>query len=1370
MEFQMADKKKANKKKNVKKLKTRKLEDRIAPAMIGGGMVDPGMVEPVDDQIDTQQDETAGATAGTEISAGSEAGAPSDAGYLDDTAETGELEAEAQADDTSYDEESDEFKEDGDEFQDANTESASADYVEEAPTWQEPDWVTANADGSVAIALPEGVDVDNGIADFPVDTANEALPLPEGVDIQADGSVNVALPEGTQFIEESATMILPSESVPMDDIPEEFKAMENPDGSITCNLPEDGCSYDAETNTLNVDNYTANQCAPDYMEISDTGSVALDLPPDCEVGEDGSMELSQEETGFYDHPAPDYIDDCDWANANLDGSITCEIPEGVSVDNGLMFVDYDAVEELPLPEDVTLNADGTMDYALPESCEYNADASSLTFPEGEVHLDEVPEGFDAHINPDGTLTAVLPEGVDYNVDSNSLHLDNHWANECSPDSVAINYDGSVVVELPPATEYFDDGSFSIDAEHANFVDAECPDYTHDCDFTEATGDGSYNVQPPEGFNLDTAEGELEIPHDAIDQLPIPEEVTINPDGTMDIMVPEGSLYDAHTDSLTFAEGSVHIEEIPEGINAHVNPDGTVTAYLPDGIEFNEDTGTLDCDNHWANEITPDSIEINAEGGVIVDLPSDCEYNDDGSFTIPEHSADFLENPEPGYVADGPDWCGGNPDGSVTVQPPEEFKVDPEANTMSCGTEHINEEFEDYKPEDVTFNADGTMDVGLPDGTVFNAETGALTFPAGEVHLDEIPDDVNAHINPDGTLTVELPDGVDYNADANTLHMDNEWCNEVTPDCVEFSPEGQCEISLPEDCHHFEDGSFNIPEGSTDFIENPDPAFVTEGPEWCDANADGSVNVVIPTEFAEQIEINPEAGTMTLDTEVMQEQFENYVPEEMTFNADGTADVSLPEGTDYNADAHSLTFPEGEMHLNEIPDDVNAQLNPDGTITVNLQDGMEYNADTGSVQLDNYWCNEVTPDCVEFTPEGNCVVDLPPETQYFEGGEMNIPAEATDFIENPEPAYVTEGPAWVDGNPDGSVTMEIPAEMQDQIQVDPNAGTMTMDAEFCNEQFDDHMPDDFQFNADGTSDVSIPEGTEYNADANSLTFPQGTEHINELPEEIQPTLNADGTITVTLQDGMTFDGEANSVNLDNYWTNEFTPEAVEFSPDGQLTMDLPNDTMYFDDGGSCTIPEGSCDFMENPEPGYVHDGPDYVNMNPDGSITMEHPEYVEFNPDAGTMSMSCEDFSNDYAEYIPDDMTFNADGSVDVMAPEGTQFDPAAETLTFPAGEVHLNEIPEGIAAELNDDGTITVTLNEGMNYDDAAGSIHFEPELVSELSPEPMHIDDGHVTFNMPEGTEYFEGGCVIPEGSADFMDEGPQTDYQGNDPAAMAS
>lgn len=986
-----------SKKKYVKKMQAKKLEDRIAPGMVGGGLVDPGMVDVIEGgDIDQQSDQNLGEGDQTQFDANGETALEGE-GYIDE-AGNGELgpEDEYQDGNDLNGDSPEDYQSEADYNEFSQNDAATGDFVEEQPSWQEPDWVTASADGTFEILPPEGVSIDEGIANFPVEVANEVFPLPEDMSITPTGGMEVGLPEGSNYIEGSNALIIPEGSVELNEIPEQFEAFENPDGSLMLNLPDDGVEYDAESNVLQFDNYQANELIPENMEIQEDGSVNLTLPENgVEYNDDGSLQLSPEAAGHIESPAPEYISELDSAEYNPDGSATITPPEGVEAEGGIANVEYQAIDQLPLDEEFHINDDGSSAYSLPEGAEFSEDVGGVTFPAGEINIEEVPEGVDAHVNPDGSATVMLADGMEYDQVSHSIQMDNYWTNEVTPDNLDVATNGSVNIALPEGTEYYEDGSFNIPSEQLDFATNDVPEFVGDFEFTDVKIDGAYHCDCPEGFEVNAEQGSVDVSNEAFQEHCATDDgFTFNEDGTMTAELPEGSTYDSAAHSITFPEGEFSMDEKPEQMDATLNEDGSVTLNLQDGMEHQD--GSVHFDNHWTNELTPAPVEFSPDGSVHCELPQDCEFHEDGSFTIPEYQADFLENPDPSYMLNGPEFIDSNPDGSFTVENFENIEVNPEAGTIQMETEFFNESFENQIPEEVSFNSDGTMDLKAPEGSLYDAEANSLTFPEGEVHLDEIPEQIESSLNSDGSLTIQLQDGMEFQD--GSVHMDNYWTNELTPDALEFSEDGQCTCDLPHDTHYFEDGSFNVPEGSTDFIDGVHPEYVDQGPDWVNDNPDGSVTINTPDGSI----VDSSAGTVTFDYDMAQAEFQgDLIPEDMQLHADGSADIGVPEGALFDAEANTLTLPEGEAHMNEIPNGVDAQLNEDGTITVNLSEGMDFNPESGTIHLSNELLNEFTPGPINIGLDGSFEINLPEDTQYFEGGDFVVSADNADFLNDGE---------------------------------------------------------------------------------------------------------------------------------------------------------------------------------------------------------------------------------------------------------------------------------------------------------------------------------------------------------------------------------
>ncbi|MDZ4678479.1 MAG: hypothetical protein SGI74_13355, partial [Oligoflexia bacterium] len=878
---------------------------------------------------------------------------------------------------------------------DSISDTSGQDYVDqEVQSWKESEWATPLDNGSVQLQPPEGMTIDEGIANFPVDAANDFLPLPEAVQIQEDGSLKVDLPEGTQILAESNTVILPPDTVKIEQIPVEFNAFVNPDGSTSVVYPFDGVTVDAQSNTLVINNELANEIAPSYVEIQDDGSVDVTLPPETVVLDSGELVIPAESLGYLDTPVPESLSELDFATANADGSVSLEVPSAVVVDEGIAVVPHAGVDGLlALPENVTINNDGSMDVKVPEGTTYDSETNALTIPPEEIKLGEIPQGVVAITAPDGSVTVTLPDGMSYDAAASTVTLDNYWANEVVPDAVVIQPNGSVAVELPPETQVSADGKeLTIAAEYNTFLDISAPDYVHDSSFAIANGDGSYTVTPPQG--VEVVNGQLQFSASAVpEQLPLPENITLSDEGTMLVAVPEGSVFNQEENSITLPAESVHMAEVPEAVAPVLNEDGTITAYLQNGMTFNEDTGVIEVDNYWTNELIPTQVEVQTDGSVMVALPSDTEIKSDGSFIISAESSTFLEEPQPDYAVNGPEWVTVEANGAVTVEPLQGVQVNAETGIVTMSVEVLSAEFSDQILGEVEFKDDGTMEIVVPQGTTFDANENALTFSAASINISELPSQVEVYLNPDGTATAYLPDGMTFDANTGTIQVDNYWVNEFVPPSVYVTTDGQVLVDMPATTQFYSDGSFTIPTADADFINSPEPDYVLNGPEWITSDAAGSITVEPPAEVV----VDPEAGTATIPLATVNAEFAELIPENLTLNIDGSASIATPEGTVFDAATNTIQMPPGSVHLYEIPSGIQAGITENGTVIVVLQPGMSFDATTGNVRLENNVVNQILPPMLQVQPSGHLTVTLPAGTQYHSNGSFTVPAPSANFV-------------------------------------------------------------------------------------------------------------------------------------------------------------------------------------------------------------------------------------------------------------------------------------------------------------------------------------------------------------------------------------
>ncbi|HLD99482.1 MAG TPA: hypothetical protein VJB59_04445 [Bdellovibrionota bacterium] len=1001
------------KKKKVGKLSGMKLEERIAPGMIASGVVDPGLQDSVDDAQDAQEKVSSDARSSRSASSALDTGAdPQERGgsFVDDSQSDGAAQAESDPGPAGIDTD----------HSDLDLGASGADLMSNMPEpaepiWQKPDWVNVTADGSVHVDPPQGVTVEDGVANFPADVAASALP--EGVTLSTtNGAAFIVFPPNTSIDPDAGTVTIPGDAPIAQAIPESLPSHVNPDSSITVTLPSEGIELDVENNTASIDNEVVNQLLPENMAVDTDGSLAVELPEGTEVNDDGSIDLTADQAEELSAPIPEAIADSPYVEVAEDGAVTITPPEGVEIspEDGTAEIPLDvAADVLPLPDQVELNSDGTLTVSMPENTQFDPDSNTITFqqdPASGMTLESIPPEYNAHLNLDGSVSVTLPDGVTYDSDTQSVILDDYRANQVMPNNLVIT-NGAAFLIFPPFT-FGDAGSITIDAEHVGELTDPPPAYVlQGPDYIEATPEGEVVITPTPAMQVDAEAGTVTLPAAVVQEdfsELLPDGVSFTEQGTIQATVPEGTSYDAGDHSITFPAGTIHTDQIPPGVESEINEDGTLTATLPEGITYDSGSNTIELDNYWANEVTPPNVQITPEGEVTVVLPRDAEISDDGSISIPADQADFLEMPDPGYVTYGPEYVEANPDGSVSISPPPAVEINAEEGTATLPVSVVNADFSELLPVEATFTEQGTLEVTLPEDSSFDPETQVLTVPADSYSVQQIPEGIDATVKDDGSVAIQVPDGVTVDLQAGTVILDNYWTNELMPENVSVSPEGEVTVDLPTDTQYFGNAGITISPESADFLNNPDPDYATHGPDWIEPNSDGSVTVVPPADA----QVDVEAATLTLPVATVMEEFVEVIPEGVTLNTDGSISVPVPPETVYNAQEQTLTFAPGELHVNEIPEEASPVLNDDGSITATLPDGAVFDSQTNTVTLENQLTDTVLPVNVTLSDSGQVIVDLPENTQIMPGDSANappvvtVPADSANLL-NDNPDEITE---------------------------------------------------------------------------------------------------------------------------------------------------------------------------------------------------------------------------------------------------------------------------------------------------------------------------------------------------------------------------
>ncbi|MEK6707141.1 MAG: hypothetical protein AABZ06_15300, partial [Bdellovibrionota bacterium] len=478
---------KAIEKKTPGKLTLRRLEDRIAPRMVGTEMVYPSMADAAADPSYYYSDPSCNYTNSTEWGKNKNG-----------------LAAE-QAD-----------------AQDAGRRSSK---------WHGMDWAIHQHDGSLVLKPPQSVKINNGVISVPRDEVNRCLSAFPGVSVLDGGRVCIEFHQDVRV--ESNTVIIPTESRLREIIPRKLPTYENQDGSLAVVLPVEGIKFSDDSRKLIIDRVTVNEIFPWNIRVLIDGSVEVNLPEGVKYTGDGSVYLSPRSVYWLGNPLPKIFSKITWARYNTDGSVSCRVPSGTMIENRVLIVPFNNLSVLPIPAGVNINNDGSVDLTLPGGAVYDPQENSVTLPSGFLKSRRLRVCLKPNYKSDGSVTINLQDGTYYNSDTNCLRLDNVLANKSAPDVVAIEPDGTVIIQLPRGTEFKRGGEFKIPRDQLNFLSLRAPDYIHDVPFSVCHGDGSYTINPPRGWILSGSV--IKIENKVITRtLPMPEGVTIMSDGTMQI--------------------------------------------------------------------------------------------------------------------------------------------------------------------------------------------------------------------------------------------------------------------------------------------------------------------------------------------------------------------------------------------------------------------------------------------------------------------------------------------------------------------------------------------------------------------------------------------------------------------------------------------------------------------------------------------------------------------------------------------------------------------------------------------------------------------------------------------------------------------
>ncbi|APR60145.1 hypothetical protein BTZ13_02545 [Staphylococcus condimenti] len=761
--------------------------------------------------------------------------------------------------------------------------------------------------------------------------------------------------------------------------------------------------------------------------------------------------------------------------------------------------------------------------------------------------DNAPE--DVTVNPNGSLSVVVPEGA---APGDVITVP---VKVTYPDGSTDTVDVHVTVSTPQTDlnepEYKDGAGLP-----GSTVEIGAPTFTN-----PTTGE---SVEVPENTKFEAGDN-------------APEGVTVNPNGSLSVVVPEGATPgDVITVpvKVTYPDGStdtvdVHVTvSTPDTTPPTIQPIDDVTvpedqAITPIPVVTDDENATVDVKD------LPDGVIYNPETGQIEGTPS----------TPGEYQVTVTVTDEAGNQT--------SEDFTITVTDATAPVIEPIADNSSLQGAEI-----DPIPV-VVDDLEATVDVtGLPEGLVYNPDTkqieGTATVPGTyEVTVTATDKAGNSSEETFTYTVVDTTPPIVEPIDDVTVPEDQE----ITPIPVKYTDDSKSEVlveGLPEGL------SYNPTTGQiegTPATPGEYPITVTVKDEKGNSQ---EVKFTITVEDTTPPVVNP-----IDDVTVPEDQAIIPIPV-VTDDETATVDVEgLPEGVTYNPETGQIegtpttpgTYPvtvtvtdeagnKTEEHftitvedktapdapvinpVNEGDKTVSGTGEPNGTVTVTFPDGS---TSTGKVDEDGNWTVNV-PEGTELKPGDKVTATVTDEAgNVSEEATVTVTEKDTVAPDKPVINPVDEGDKTVSGTgePNGTVTVTFP---------DGSTSTGKVDE-------------------DGNWTVNVPEGTELNpGDKVTATVTDEAGNVSEeatvtvtgkdtvAPDKpvINPVDEGDktvsgtgepnGTVTVTFPDGSTSTGK---VDEDGNWTVN-VPEGTTVKKGDKITATITDEAGNVSEEATVTV--------------------------------------------------------------------------------------------------------------------------------------------------------------------------------------------------------
>ncbi|MCY3077152.1 YPDG domain-containing protein [Aerococcus mictus] len=745
---------------------------------------------------------------------------------------------------------------------------------------------------------------------------------------------------------------------------------------------------------------------------------------------------------------------------------------------------YTTPDKDKLPEGVTVKEDGTLTVKVPNGAKDGSDI-------------EVP----VTVNPDGSLDVKIPE----------------------------NAKDGVEVKVPVKVTYPDGTSDTVDAKVAVVDQSQKVQPKYD----DKTGTPGQEVPVEKPNFTDKDNKPTKVPEGTKYELgkDAPQGVTVNPDGSLSVKVPEGA---KDGDVITVPVKVTYPDGTTDTVNAKVTVKDQSQKVEP---KYEDKTGTpgqevpvekpnfTDKDNkptkvpegtkYELGKDAPQGVTVNPDGSLSVKVPEGAKDGDvitvPVKVTYPDGTTDTVnakvtvkdqsQKVEPKYEDKT-----GTPGQEVPVEKPNFTDKDNKPTKVPEGTKY---ELGKDAPQGVTVNPDGSLSVKVPEG-------------AKDGDVIAVP------------VKVTYPDGTTDTVEAKVTVVDQSQKVQPKYDDKTGTPGKEAKVDKP----NFTDKDGNptkTPEGTKYELGKDAPQGVT-------VNPDGSLSVKVPEGakdgdvIAVPVKVTyPDGTTDTVEAKVtVVDQSQKVQPkyDDKTGTPGKEAKVEKPNFTDKGG--NPTKTPEGAKY--ELGKDApqGVTVNPDGSLTVKVPEGAK---------------------------DGD-VITVPVKVTYPDGTTDTVEAKVTvvDQSQKVEPKY---------GDKTGTPGQEVPVEKPNFTDKD---GKTTPAPEGTKYELGKDAPEGVTVHPDGSLTVKVPEGAK---DGDVITVPVKVTYPDGTTDTVEAKVTvSDQSQKYTPKPVITLVDDLNKI------TKEEQDQAVKSLKD--FNKDLPKDTVItIDKDGNAifTYPDGTKDLIE-----------------------------------------------------------------------------------------------------------------------------------------------------------------------------------------------